>query len=90
MQHEHAYTCLKTLAFPPAERIWTLEPGFQCGTANRGKSAISRSVLLFSLSFFFAAALFCFTFASVKKARVPPLGFVYIHVTQHCLTITFC
>jgi hypothetical protein len=41
-QHGHAHTLLKTLAFPPAQWVSTLELGFQCCAAKKGKSAKRR------------------------------------------------
>jgi hypothetical protein len=37
MQYGHAYILLETLAFPLAEWILNLEPGFQCGAAKGRK-----------------------------------------------------
>jgi hypothetical protein len=64
----HAYTKLKTLAFPPAEWIWALEPGFQWFGTGR-KKADSRYFLSRSaLSLFYA--LFRVLVFLLLRARV--------------------
>jgi hypothetical protein len=71
------YILLKTLAFP-AERLWALEPGFQCG--GEEKIANLRFFLSCSaLSLFFALVFLSSLFsscslASAKKDLAPNSG----------------
>jgi hypothetical protein len=101
MQQEHAYTLLKTLAFPLAEGIWTLEPGFQGGAAKGGKGAffLSRSALsLFSRSIFFPLPRSFFIcrsrlHESSKNHGRPPLRTRYIYSKVTCvmlISVLFC
>ncbi len=75
MKHGKVYTLLKTLAFPLAEWIWTLEPGFPCDAATGGKARIrafsfAPALSLFALAFLRATALFfSFALASVKAQK---------------------
>jgi hypothetical protein len=72
------YTFLKTLPFPPAERLWALEPDFQCEREKKAQIHaffLSRSALLLLLFFLRAFALFfCFALASAKKAPAPTIA----------------
>ncbi len=70
-----------TLACSPDERLWVLEPVFQCGATKEGRLnslffLCARSVGLFPALFFFAhLRSFLASFSrheSVEKARAPP------------------
>jgi hypothetical protein len=59
------YTLHKILAFPPAKRLWALEPSFQICAAQEGKARIDAfsfvfCTFAFSRSFFRAPTVFLF------------------------------
>jgi hypothetical protein len=69
------HTLLKTLAFPSAEWLWALEPGFQCDAA-KGRKARIGAFFLWRLTLSFFRALFslrkALTSAKAQKKRGRP------------------
>jgi hypothetical protein len=69
-QQRHAYTIIKTLAFPPDEWIWTLEPVSQCGPAKGGGEA------LFSFALGVLFMLRAREHENAKKPRAPTSAYL--------------
>jgi hypothetical protein len=60
------YISLKTLAFPPAERLWALKPDFHCGGRKKREFAFF-SFALGAFAFF--RALFFASRSQVRKCK---------------------
>jgi hypothetical protein len=77
------YNLLKTLAFPPAEQLWSLELDFQCGREEKAqfRPFLFRAQRFAFSHFFFFTPLGSFFWLrvrkreSAKKAPVPTSAF---------------
>ncbi len=71
IRHTELYILLKTLAFPPAERLWAQKPDFHCGWEKEREFVLflSRSALSLFSRFFFLRAFALFWLRAREREK---------------------